>query len=240
MPHVPGQTLTHYPMKMAMGNQSQVNPDSYHTTRSLCDECKKYNLVSSFWATELLGSHRGSLRPSDIFWTFTGRYAVYPSFSGFSHEGMSIPTCSARHMFSFHATTEGHPRDFVQRYRTRHRHQTQCRFCTMYSHPCYAMSTVHQCNAIVPLHSKSCLMYEDLYMDILHCTLHSVPWTIIFNAYNFHTFIQCQYISSHINIISHPCQYITCAHININHYAPWTIITYDHNFHILFLSMSIQ
>ena len=153
---------------------------------------------------------------------------------------MSIPTCSARHMFSFHATIEGHPRDFVQRYRTRHRHQTQCRFCATYSHPCYAMSTVHQCNAIVPLHSKSCPMYEDLYMDILLCTLHRVPWTIIFNAYNFHTFIQCQYISSHINIISHPCQYITCAHININHYAPWTIITYAHNFHILFISMSIQ
>ena len=36
---------------------------------------------------------------------------------------------------------------------------------------------VHQCNAIVPLHSKSCPMYKNLYMDTLYCTLHRVPWT---------------------------------------------------------------
>ena len=28
----------HYPMQVSMGNKSQVNPDSYHTTRSLCDK----------------------------------------------------------------------------------------------------------------------------------------------------------------------------------------------------------
>ena len=62
-----------YPMQVPMGNQSRVNPDSYHTTRSLCD---KHDRVSSlgnrtFWLTprvsstytELFGSHRGSLTP---------------------------------------------------------------------------------------------------------------------------------------------------------------------------------
>ena len=57
-----------------MDNQSRVNPDSYHTTRSLCD---KYDRVSSlgnrtFWitslvscthVTELFGSHNESLTP---------------------------------------------------------------------------------------------------------------------------------------------------------------------------------
>ena len=34
----------HYPMQVSMGNQSQVNPESYHTTQSLCD---KHDRVSS-------------------------------------------------------------------------------------------------------------------------------------------------------------------------------------------------
>ena len=56
-----------------MGNQSRVNPNSYHTTRSLCD---KHDCVSSlgnrtfqltlrvsYTHTELFGSHRRSLTP---------------------------------------------------------------------------------------------------------------------------------------------------------------------------------
>ena len=34
----------HYPMQVSMGYQSQVNLDSYHTTRNLCD---KHDRVSS-------------------------------------------------------------------------------------------------------------------------------------------------------------------------------------------------
>ena len=62
-----------YPMKVPMGNQSRVNPNSYHITRSLCD---KHDCVSSLGNrtfqltsrvsnthTELFGSHRGSLTP---------------------------------------------------------------------------------------------------------------------------------------------------------------------------------
>ena len=47
-----------YPMQVPMGNQSQVNPDSYHTTRSLGD---KHDRVS-LWATELFGSCHESLK----------------------------------------------------------------------------------------------------------------------------------------------------------------------------------
>ena len=57
-------SLAHqYPMQVPMGNQSRVNPDSYHTTRSLCD---KHDRVSS-WEIELFGSHRGSLIPIQNF-----------------------------------------------------------------------------------------------------------------------------------------------------------------------------
>ena len=42
---------------------------------------------------------------------------------------------------------------------------------------------VHQCNAIVPLHFKSCPMYKDLYVDIIYRTLHRVPWTLMSNAH---------------------------------------------------------
>ena len=65
-------SLAHqYPMQVPMDNESRVNSDSYHTTRSLCD---KHDRVSSLGnrtfritpvsythVTELFGSHRGSL-----------------------------------------------------------------------------------------------------------------------------------------------------------------------------------
>ena len=44
MTHVSSPHRLHYPMQVPMGNKSQVNPDSYHTTRSLCD---KHDCVSS-------------------------------------------------------------------------------------------------------------------------------------------------------------------------------------------------
>ena len=37
MTHVSSPHRLHYPMQVPMDNQSRVNPDSYHTTRSLCD-----------------------------------------------------------------------------------------------------------------------------------------------------------------------------------------------------------
>ena len=44
MTHVSSPHWLHYPMQVPMGNESLVNPDSYHTTRSLCD---KHDSVSS-------------------------------------------------------------------------------------------------------------------------------------------------------------------------------------------------
>ena len=74
MTHVLSPHRLHYPMQVPMGNKSQVNPDSYHTTRSLCD---KHDRVSSLGkrtfritprvsythVIELFGSHSASLTP---------------------------------------------------------------------------------------------------------------------------------------------------------------------------------
>ena len=74
MTHVSSPHWLHYPMQVPMGNQSRVNPDSYLTTRNLCD---KHDRVSSLGnrtfritsrvsytrVTELFGSHCGSLTP---------------------------------------------------------------------------------------------------------------------------------------------------------------------------------
>ena len=73
MTHVSSPHRLHYPMQVPMGNKSQVNLDSYHTTQSLCD---KHDCVSSLgnrtfritpWVsythTELFGSHRRFLTP---------------------------------------------------------------------------------------------------------------------------------------------------------------------------------
>ena len=56
-----------------MDNKSQVNPDSYCTTRSLCDKHDRVSSLGnrtfqltprvSYTHTELFGSHRGSLTP---------------------------------------------------------------------------------------------------------------------------------------------------------------------------------
>ena len=68
----------HYPMQMPMGNQSRVNLDSYHTTRSLSDnhDCVsslgnrtfRFTPRVSYTYTELFGSHRRCLTP--MFQTF--------------------------------------------------------------------------------------------------------------------------------------------------------------------------
>ena len=95
--------------------------------------------------------------------------------------------------FLFLYATVGHLPDVVQLYRAHHRHQKQCRYRTMHSHPCHAMLTLPQCNAIVPLHFMSCHMYEDHYMDTLYPTLHHVPWTLTSNAHRSPYIHKCQY-----------------------------------------------
>ena len=87
MTHVSSPHRFHYPMQVLMSNKSQVNPDSYHTTRSLCD---KHDRVSSLgnrtfgitpWVsythvTKLFGSHRGSL--TSMFQAFHLRGLTVP------------------------------------------------------------------------------------------------------------------------------------------------------------------
>ena len=89
MTHALSPHRLHYPMQVPMGNKSQVNLDSYHTTRSLCD---KHDRVSSlgnitFWitprvsythVTELFESHRESLTP--MFQAFHLRGLTIPFF----------------------------------------------------------------------------------------------------------------------------------------------------------------
>ena len=115
MPHVPSRCLLHYPMQVPIGNKSIVNPDSYHTTRSLCDKCK--NLVCLFWATELFGLHRRSLTPFDIFMGFNKWILYLTNVPGFSHDGVTVPSCSAQHtlfIFLFILETVRHILDVFQ------------------------------------------------------------------------------------------------------------------------------
>ena len=68
----------HHPMQVSMGNKFQVNPDSYHTTRSLCD---KHHRVSSlgnitFWVIPQVSythteRYRGSLTPIRLEFSLT-------------------------------------------------------------------------------------------------------------------------------------------------------------------------
>ena len=72
MTHASSPHRLHYPMQVPMGNKSQVNPDSYHTTRSLCD---KHGRVSS------LGNRTFRITPRDS----------YTHVPGFSPEGVNGP-----------------------------------------------------------------------------------------------------------------------------------------------------
>ena len=94
-----------YPMQVPMGNQFRVNPNSYHTTQSLCDKHDRVSFLGSrtfrlmlrvsYTHTELFGSHRGSLTP--MFQAFHLRgltipfllrptHIIYISFYVLNHE----------------------------------------------------------------------------------------------------------------------------------------------------------
>ena len=62
----------HYPMQVPMGNKSQVNPDSYHTTRSLCDK------------------HDYAFSLGNITFRITPRVS-YTYVPGFSPRGLTVP-----------------------------------------------------------------------------------------------------------------------------------------------------
>ena len=91
----------HYPMQVPMGNKSQVNPDSYYTTQSLCD---KHDRVSSLGdrtfritprvsythITELFESHAGLLHPYYRTFRIT-RGSLTIMFQAFHLRGLTIP-----------------------------------------------------------------------------------------------------------------------------------------------------
>ena len=92
--------LTNIQCNLPMGNQSRVNPDSYHSTLGLSD---KHDRVFSFWATELFGLHHRSFTPTQNFSDSTAglshpyrTFQISPRVSytripGFSLEGINGP-----------------------------------------------------------------------------------------------------------------------------------------------------
>ena len=96
----------HYPMQVSMCNQSRVNPDSYHITRSLSDNHDRVfslgnitfritprvsythvlvinMIVCLLWVIELFRSHRGSL--TSMFQAFHLRGLTVPFLLSTTH-----------------------------------------------------------------------------------------------------------------------------------------------------------
>ena len=114
MPYIPSPHRLHYPMQVPMGNQSRVNLDSYHTTRSLYDKFK--NLVS-LWATELFKLDCRSLTPFDIYTGFNQWILYLTDVLGFSPKGVTIPSFFAQHtlfIFFFMLKTVRHQLNVAQ------------------------------------------------------------------------------------------------------------------------------
>ena len=85
--HIPSLCwLTNTQRNFPIGNQSQVNPNSDHSTLGLSD---KHDRVFSFWAIEIFGLHRGSLTPIQKFW-ITPRVS-YTNVLGFSPKKINGP-----------------------------------------------------------------------------------------------------------------------------------------------------
>ena len=99
MTHVSSPHRLQYSMQVLMGNQSRVNPDSYHTTRSLCD---KHDRVSS------LGNR--SFRITS--WV---SYTLNPGFSleGINDPFLDLPNTCYLYFFLCFKTTS-HLLDVVQ------------------------------------------------------------------------------------------------------------------------------
>ena len=75
-----------YPMQVSMGNQSRVNPDSYHTTRSLCD---KHDCVSSLGNRTFRLTPRVSYTHIELFGSH--RRSLTPMFQAFHLRGLTVP-----------------------------------------------------------------------------------------------------------------------------------------------------
>ena len=156
-------------MQMQMGNQSRVNPDSYHTTQSLSDN---HDRVSSLGNRNFRLTPRVSYTHTELFRSH--HVSLTPMFQAFRLRGLTVP-------FLLHPTHIIYISFYVlnrETYIGRHpKYELTTHSSTMmmddHTHaqaPCHAM-IVHQCNVIVPLHYMSCPMYNDYYKDIL------IPYT---------------------------------------------------------------
>ena len=111
-----------YPMQLPMGNQSRVNPDSNHTTRSLCDKhdrvsslgSRTFRLMSrvSYTHTQLFISHRGSLTPMFQDFHLRGltvplllclKHIIYIYFYALKHE--TFVGCCPKYKLTTHSST---------------------------------------------------------------------------------------------------------------------------------------
>ena len=85
MTHVSSPHWLHYPLQVPMGNKSRVNPDSYHTTRSLCD---KHDRVSSLGNRTFRTA--SFLHPCYRTFRITPR-SLTPMFQAFHLRGLTVP-----------------------------------------------------------------------------------------------------------------------------------------------------
>ena len=160
-----------------MDNQSRVNPDSYHTTRSLCD---KHDRVSSLGnrtflitprvsythVTELFGSHRGSLtvmfqafhvRRLTVPFLLCPTHIIYIYFYVLNHE-----TSIGRHS-KYELTT--HSLTFMM---NDHIH----------AHTPNMLISLCICNANVTANSHVTCMMHTTWNILINCTSYQVPCNI--------------------------------------------------------------
>ena len=137
-----------------MGNQSRVNPDSYHTTRSLCDKHDSMSSldngtfriaprVSYTHVTELFRSHRGSLAPM---------------FKAFHPRGLVVPflLCPTHIIYIYTTVSLDFGRCPISELTT-HSPRMENN-STMNPHPTRRDVTVHM-KCMMPMHFPSCYMY---------------------------------------------------------------------------------
>ena len=80
-------SLSHqYSLQVPMGNQSRVNPNSYHTTQSICD---KYDRVSSLGNRTFQLTLRVSYTHTELFGSY--RRSFTPMFQAFHMRGLTSP-----------------------------------------------------------------------------------------------------------------------------------------------------
>ena len=163
-------------MQVPMGNQSRVNPDSYHTTQSLCDKHDRVSslgnrtfqltLPVSYTHTKLFRSHRGSLTPM---------------FQAFHLRGLTIP-------FLLHPTHINYISFYVLNRETftgrRPKYELTTHSSTLmmndhiHAHTPNMLMSLCICNANVTANSHVTCMMHTTWNILINCTSCQVPCNI--------------------------------------------------------------